>query len=457
MSDYPYDDDVLEEIAQRLYDALPAMYRVPDEPPGGRGELKRLLDVLAAPLAVLRQSIQELHADLFIDTADDRIVPYLAEMVGTALVFPDAESNRRDVRGTVGWRRRKGTPGGAGGDGRRADRPVRRAAGGLEADPARAGPQPPARRIASCRRPPPRRSSPSRPPARWTRCSTPSTCAASRRPRAGATRATSRTGCTRRSRSRCGRPPLPTARSPTRTCASRSIRSACASRCARARLARRPRAVRRPHPGAALRRRARALVRRRGRLHDPRLRPAARRSPARRTPSACPSVRAAGPPARARRRHADRAASSRRAAGAGRCGSSSASRASRERRVGQPGDRTRRPSRSAASIDLDAAGVVGRADHRAAARPAACASPMLRLTPLGGAPARFFPGATLELASAGARLDRGRRRLRARARGLPARRAARRRSPPLEVRGERLLHIAADGSLYEAHGRRPGR
>ena len=110
MSPYPYDDDVLEEVARRLYDALPAMYRVPDAPPGGNGELKRLLDVLAGPLAVLRQSIQELHADLFIDTADDRMVPYLAEMVGTALVFPDAESNRRDVRGTVGWRRRKGTP-----------------------------------------------------------------------------------------------------------------------------------------------------------------------------------------------------------------------------------------------------------------------------------------------------------------------------------------------------------
>jgi hypothetical protein len=110
MSDYPYDDDVLEEVARRLYDALPAMYRVPDEPPAGLGELQRLLEVLAVPLAVLRQSIQELHADLFIDTSADRIVPYLAEMVGTGLVFPDAESNRRDVRGTVGWRRRKGTP-----------------------------------------------------------------------------------------------------------------------------------------------------------------------------------------------------------------------------------------------------------------------------------------------------------------------------------------------------------
>ena len=110
MSTYPYDVDVLDEVARRLYDALPAMYRVPDERPTGREELRSLLEVLAVPLAVLRQSIQELHADLFVDTADDRIIPYLAEMVGTALVFPDAASNRRDVRGTVGWRRRKGTP-----------------------------------------------------------------------------------------------------------------------------------------------------------------------------------------------------------------------------------------------------------------------------------------------------------------------------------------------------------
>lgn len=109
-ADYPYDRDVLTELAGRLYAALPAMYRVPDEPPTGQGELLRLLTVLAGPLAVVRQSIEELHADLFVDTAADAMIPYLAEMVGTVLAFPDAASNRRDVRGTVGWRRRKGTP-----------------------------------------------------------------------------------------------------------------------------------------------------------------------------------------------------------------------------------------------------------------------------------------------------------------------------------------------------------
>ena len=82
MTDYAYDGRTLDEVAARLYDAMPAMYRVPDQPPAGRGDLAKLLEVLAAPLAVLRQSIEELNADLFaIDSAADFMVPYLAAMV----------------------------------------------------------------------------------------------------------------------------------------------------------------------------------------------------------------------------------------------------------------------------------------------------------------------------------------------------------------------------------------
>ncbi len=107
---YPYDPQTRELVAQLLYQALPSMYRAHDEAPEGRGELKQLLEILAVPLAAVRQSIEELHADLFIDTANDWVLPYLAEMVGTVLIFEDADRNRRDVRETVGWRRRKGTP-----------------------------------------------------------------------------------------------------------------------------------------------------------------------------------------------------------------------------------------------------------------------------------------------------------------------------------------------------------
>jgi hypothetical protein len=105
---YPFDPGVRDHVARLLYELLPALYRVRD---GQSGELHKFLRVLAAPLAEVRQNIEELHADLFIDTCNDWVIPYLAEMIGTTLVFPDAHSNRRDVRGTVSWRRRKGTPG----------------------------------------------------------------------------------------------------------------------------------------------------------------------------------------------------------------------------------------------------------------------------------------------------------------------------------------------------------
>lgn len=123
---YPYDPGAFARVWQRLWELVPAYYRVLDGGDrlipaataealvqgtlAGQHDLARLLGALAAPLAAVRQSIEELHRDLFIDSAGDGAIPLLAEMVGTALVFPDASSNRRDVRGTVGWRRRKGTP-----------------------------------------------------------------------------------------------------------------------------------------------------------------------------------------------------------------------------------------------------------------------------------------------------------------------------------------------------------
>jgi hypothetical protein len=107
---WPYDETTLALVTQRLYGLLPAMYRIQDQPPQGREELRRFLEILAAPLAIVRQSIEELHADLFIDSSSDQAIPFLADMVATQLVFPDPGSNRRDVRGTVSWRRRKGTP-----------------------------------------------------------------------------------------------------------------------------------------------------------------------------------------------------------------------------------------------------------------------------------------------------------------------------------------------------------
>ena len=113
---YPYDADTRERVLAQLYAALPSYFRVqdlgaqPDALTEEDAPLRRFLAVLAGPLAALRQNVEELHADLFIDHCGDDTLRLLAEMVGTTLVFPDADTNRRDVRGTVRWRRRKGTP-----------------------------------------------------------------------------------------------------------------------------------------------------------------------------------------------------------------------------------------------------------------------------------------------------------------------------------------------------------
>jgi hypothetical protein len=112
---YPYDPDIRDYVAQLLYDAIPTLYKLEDEraklrSPPAPAELEEFINILAAPLAIVRQSVEELYGDLFIDSAQDWVLPYLAQMVRTHLVFPDADSNRRDIRATIHWRRRKGTP-----------------------------------------------------------------------------------------------------------------------------------------------------------------------------------------------------------------------------------------------------------------------------------------------------------------------------------------------------------
>jgi hypothetical protein len=106
---YPFDDTRRIQVARLLYQALPLFYRVQDQPPLGQLQLRDFLRVLAAPLATLRQSIEELQANFFIDTCSDAALPLLAQLIGNDLLFPDADTNRRDLRGTVSRRKRKGT------------------------------------------------------------------------------------------------------------------------------------------------------------------------------------------------------------------------------------------------------------------------------------------------------------------------------------------------------------
>jgi hypothetical protein len=98
-----------EDFAQRLYSRIPGHYRVYD---AERGQpLLALLRVVGAQMANVRQDLDVLWDNFFIETCDDWVVPYIGALVGANLLQqPVGQSNRLDVWNTVTWRRSKGTP-----------------------------------------------------------------------------------------------------------------------------------------------------------------------------------------------------------------------------------------------------------------------------------------------------------------------------------------------------------
>lgn len=104
---------------QRLYELLPALYRLRDTelgkkmlPSDERGPLKALLSIIAEQVAVLEEDIEQLYDDQFIETCAEWVVPYIGDLLGTRglVTFPDAPfSQRAQVANTIAYRRRKGT------------------------------------------------------------------------------------------------------------------------------------------------------------------------------------------------------------------------------------------------------------------------------------------------------------------------------------------------------------
>src|SRR6266540_535798 len=96
--------------ADRMYELLPAIYRVRD---ADRGEpLKALLSVIADQVGVLEEDLAQLYDDQFIETCAPWVVPYIGDLIGyRALhnVVPKIGSQRAEVAHTIGFRRRKGT------------------------------------------------------------------------------------------------------------------------------------------------------------------------------------------------------------------------------------------------------------------------------------------------------------------------------------------------------------
>lgn len=112
-----------EDRIDRLYRLLPAVHRMRDSELGE--PLCALLQVIAEQVDLVEDDIGQLYENWFIETCEDWVVPYIADLVGHRPVHAAGEPGevssaqgrarnrilepRREVANTIRYRRRKGT------------------------------------------------------------------------------------------------------------------------------------------------------------------------------------------------------------------------------------------------------------------------------------------------------------------------------------------------------------
>ena len=94
-----------------MYRRLPEFYRIRDEEQVPARPLEAYVGLFDEVHRALRDNIEALCDDLFIETCDDWVVPYIADLLGTSHLSGDAWTLRADVARTINHRRRKGTLG----------------------------------------------------------------------------------------------------------------------------------------------------------------------------------------------------------------------------------------------------------------------------------------------------------------------------------------------------------
>ncbi|NRF71735.1 hypothetical protein HLB44_32580 [Aquincola sp. S2] len=104
-----------------LYRRLPEIYRIKDEGlpelylrDGERvpaHQLRSYLEPVEDMFSAIHENIESLYHDFFIETCDDWVIPYIADLLGTSHLSGDTWTLRADVADTIALRRRKGTLG----------------------------------------------------------------------------------------------------------------------------------------------------------------------------------------------------------------------------------------------------------------------------------------------------------------------------------------------------------
>ncbi len=94
-----------------LFERLPEIYRTRDAEQTPANQLRAYLAAVEASFGAIHDNIGQLYEDLFIDTCDDWVIPYIADLLGTTHLKGEARTLRADVADTIALRRRKGTLG----------------------------------------------------------------------------------------------------------------------------------------------------------------------------------------------------------------------------------------------------------------------------------------------------------------------------------------------------------
>lgn len=94
-----------------LYDRLPEIYKIKDEEQSPGDQLKNYLSLIEKAFDAIDENIESLYCDLFIETCDDWVIPYIGDLLGASHINGDPWTLRADVADTVALRKRKGTLG----------------------------------------------------------------------------------------------------------------------------------------------------------------------------------------------------------------------------------------------------------------------------------------------------------------------------------------------------------
>jgi hypothetical protein len=92
-----------------LYQRLPEIYRQRDIEQNPPGQLQAYLAVVEDVLGAVYDNIGELYRDLFVETCDAWVIPYIGDLLGVTPLSGAPWTLRADVADAIALRRRKGT------------------------------------------------------------------------------------------------------------------------------------------------------------------------------------------------------------------------------------------------------------------------------------------------------------------------------------------------------------